>query len=429
MKFVIEGCLTVKRVQRKSPFKQLAAAILLGAITASFAHGGANWVIKRDDKIDSPIFKQRPMIAHQEMAPAVEQGYIAERYAAALQDYQSKIRRQWPNAEVSSATRWVSYNEDFSVRRVVDFKSNLIEISLENFYKNGQADLASVRSAAHASLENLLAMSVNDAEKQDPVAVALDEVFDERGAMQGDDAGDTLVFAELFDQEQADTTAIASVAQRLMQGARIRFQALSASADNVPVFDKRRVTYVVPLPATRMRLKAKQYQPWVKHHAERAGLPLDGVLAMMHAESYLNPLARSHAPAFGLMQIVPSTMGRDASAVLFNEPRLLSPRYLFNAENNIEVATAYLGAIYNGQAAGIANAQSRWYFTQAAYKIGLTETARLFDSQADPANAVAAINKLQPSQVLQQLMRQDATFPLRDYFAQLQQLQASYKAL
>lgn len=419
----------MKRVQRKSPFKQLAAAVLLGAITASFAHGGANWVIKRDDKIDSPIFKQRPMIAQQEMAPAVEQGYIAERYAAALQDYQSKIRRQWPSAEVSSATRWVSYSEDFSVRSVVDFKSNLMEISLENFYRNGQADLASVRAIAQTSVENLLATRLSDAQQRDPVAMALDEVFEERGAMRGDDASDALVFAELFDSERPDAAAIASTAERMMQGARIRFQALSASADQVPVFDKRRVTYVVPLPATRLRMKARQYQPWVRERAAKAGLPVDGVLAMMHAESYLNPLARSHAPAFGLMQVVPSTMGRDATAALFNEPRLLSPRYLFNAENNIEVATAYLGAIYNGQSAGIGNAQSRWYFTQAVYKIGLTEAARRFDAGGDPEKAITAINTLQPAQVLQQLMRQDVNFPLRDYFAQVQQLQASYRAL
>jgi membrane-bound lytic murein transglycosylase C len=420
----------VKPMQRKLPLKQLAAAALLGAITVSFAHGGgANWVIKRDDKIDSPIFKQRPMIAHQEMAPAVEQGYIAERYAAALHDYQSRIRRQWPNAEVSNATRWVSYSNDYAVRKVVDFKSNLIEISLENLYNNGQPDVAAVRAGAQAAVVELLASRLSDAEQHDPVALALNDVFEERGAMQGGDTEDPLVFPELFAGTDPDASEVAAVAERLMQGSRIRFQALSASVGNLPVIDRRQVTYVVPLPANRAHLKARQYHPVVKRHADRAGLPVAGVLAMMHAESQFNPLARSHAPAFGLMQVVPSTMGKQAALVLFHDARLLSPRYLADADRNIEVATAYLGELYNGQAAGITNPQSRWYFVQAAYKIGLAEAARNFDAGADSDKAVMAINKLQPTQVLQRLTRQDAKVPLRDYFTQVQQLQAAYKTL
>lgn len=419
----------MKPAATKYGFRQFAAAAVLGAIMASFAHGAGNWVIQRDDKIDSPIFKQRPMIANQEMSPAQEQGYFAERYAAALQDYQSKIRRQWPNAEVSSATRWVSYSDDFNTRRVVDFKSNHIEISLETHYKNGQNDIAATRADATSQVETLLAMRIADAEQQDPVAVALADAFAERGADRGDTVTSPLVFPELFASDEPDTQMIADATQRLMQKSRILFQALSAAAAPVPVYDKHRITYLVPLPDARLRLKAKQYQGLVQRYASQSGLPPEGVMAMIHAESYFNPLARSHLPAFGLMQVAPSTMGREATAEILGEPHLLSPDYLLNAEKNIEVGTALLGRLYHQEAAAIRNPQSRWYFVQSIYKIGLPEAARYFDSNGDADKAMASINTLQPSPVLQRLMRQDAAPALRDYLAQVQQYQSLYKSL
>lgn len=431
---VCEGNSILKTHEKKLGLTtQWVAVLLVGALTAGFAHGGSNWVIKRDDKIDSPIFKQRPMIAHQDMAPTVEQSYIAERYAAALQDYQSKIRRQWPNAEVSSATRWVSYSDDFNTRRVVDFKSNHIEISLENPYENTQnrsafTPAAATRASAKDQVRDLLAMHEREAMQQDPVAVALASTFEERGAEGADSDASPLIFSELFSTDQPDPAAIDAVADGLMQKARIRFQALSASSENVPVFDKKRVTYLVPLPEARLRLKAMQYRSLVRRYSEKSGLPVDGVMAMIHTESAFNPLARSHVPAFGLMQVVPSTMGRDAAAALFGNPRLFSPDYLLDAEKNIEIGTAYLSRLYNEETAAISDPKSRWYFVQAVYKVGLVKAAHMFDSRGDATRAMAAINQLQPSQVLQRLMQQDGTNPLRDYLAQTQQHQSSYQS-
>ena len=57
-------------------------------------------------------------------------------------------------------------------------------------------------------------------------------------------------------------------------------------------------------------------------------------------------MARSHIPAYGLMQIVPKTAGIDAYQYLYNKKRLLSSSYLYNSENNIEIGSAYLHILY-----------------------------------------------------------------------------------
>src|SRR5690606_39614355 len=73
---------------------------------------------------------------------------------------------------------------------------------------------------------------------------------------------------------------------------------------------------------------------------------LHDALPILETESAFNPMAKSPIPAFGLMQIVPSSAGQDATAKLFGKPKLLAPSYLYNAENNIRVGAAYFNILY-----------------------------------------------------------------------------------
>lgn len=59
------GSTKLNRSTQKFRFKQALAIVLLGVFSSGIAQANSSWVIKRDDKIDSPIFKQRPAIAHQ----------------------------------------------------------------------------------------------------------------------------------------------------------------------------------------------------------------------------------------------------------------------------------------------------------------------------------------------------------------------------
>src|SRR5690554_8136195 len=69
------------------------------------------------------------------------------------------------------------------------------------------------------------------------------------------------------------------------------------------------------------------------------------VMAIMQTESAFNPMARSHIPAFGLMQIVPASAGRDASKAVWGKDQLLTGQQLFNPQTNIELGCAYLNIL------------------------------------------------------------------------------------
>ena len=88
--------------------------------------------------------------------------------------------------------------------------------------------------------------------------------------------------------------------------------------------------------------RARLYQPMVLTHAEKYDLDPALIMAMIHTESKFNPNARSNASAIGLMQLVPQTAGREAYHRIYGQQRALTPEYLFDPNNNIELGTAYL---------------------------------------------------------------------------------------
>ncbi len=63
----------------------------------------------------------------------------------------------------------------------------------------------------------------------------------------------------------------------------------------------------------------QRYQRHVTMQSRRFNLDPALVYAIIEVESSFNPYAISHVPAYGLMQIVPETAGRDAHLFLYDE--------------------------------------------------------------------------------------------------------------
>jgi membrane-bound lytic murein transglycosylase C len=110
-------------------------------------------------------------------------------------------------------------------------------------------------------------------------------------------------------------------------------------------------------------------------------------------------LARSHIPAFGLMQIVPKSAGRDASRLVFGEERLLKGRDLFEPATNIEMGAAYLHILDRRYLKGITDAESRQMCVIAAYNTGAGNVARAFSGTTSVKKALPFINRLSSKQV------------------------------
>jgi membrane-bound lytic murein transglycosylase C len=139
----------------------------------------------------------------------------------------------------------------------------------------------------------------------------------------------------------------------------------------------------------------------VEHNAERFSISKNLVYAIIKTESDFNPYAVSNAPAFGLMQIVPTTAGRDVHKFLNKKSGLPSKKFLFTPENNIEYGAAYLHLLYYKYLDAIQDPVSREYCVIAAYNTGSGNVLRTFDRNQNRASQ--KINSLGPLEVFSTL--------------------------
>jgi membrane-bound lytic murein transglycosylase C len=152
--------------------------------------------------------------------------------------------------------------------------------------------------------------------------------------------------------------------------------------------------------------KAQKYLQTVRKYAKLYNVSPSLVLGVIRTESSFNPLAVSGAPAYGLMQLVPSSGGREAYRRAKNQDIAPSKDYLFDAENNIELGAAYLSVLTYDQLDGVDDRASRDYCVISAYNTGPSNVMRAFtDAKGKQrfADGLQRINSLSPSQVFQTL--------------------------
>lgn len=169
---------------------------------------------------------------------------------------------------------------------------------------------------------------------------------------------------------------------------------------------KKIVSYKISLPNNSLTKRAQQYQPIAQQESEKFSVNPALVMAIMHSESAFRPEAKSHVPAFGLMQIVPTTAGHDVNLQVRNIDAPMREAELYQPPVNVETGTAYLHILDSKYLKNIKDEQSRLYCTIAAYNTGAGNVARAFnpDRSTNIRKAATTINQLTPQQVYQQLM-------------------------
>jgi membrane-bound lytic murein transglycosylase C len=148
-------------------------------------------------------------------------------------------------------------------------------------------------------------------------------------------------------------------------------------------------------------VRAMKYRHLVERYAGEFGISRSLVYAVMKTESSFNPYAVSRSQALGLMQVMPSTAGRDVYSVLNGKDGIPSRDFLFLPDNNIRYGTAYLNILRTRYLKDIENELSLEYCVIAAYNAGAGEVLRTFDG--DRNRAAAIINSMPPLDVYEHI--------------------------
>ena len=164
----------------------------------------------------------------------------------------------------------------------------------------------------------------------------------------------------------------------------------------------------------------------VKRFSKKYDVPISVILAIIETESSYNPRAISRVPAFGLMQLVPKTAGVDAHNFVHGEKKVVSPDFLFDETNNLQLGTAYFKLLKSRYLRKIKNPQSRFYCAVSSYNTGVGNLARTFTGQKNLSKAAKRINMMTSQEVYQFLLKNLPAEETRNYLKKIVTRRAKY---
>ncbi len=342
-------------------------------------------------------------------------------HTAAYADYRKRLSTHWDDPAMTDQKKWVEYNETFDEQRTVDYERNEIRLT-----KRMPAGQQRSDEQIRTELKQLLAEDELTANQRDPVTQAV-----EKGLANTVDvpvatptpAPAKPVLSELFDQPKPTPKQVKTKADELLETA--KHETVNVKRDDPAGGWADRVT--IALPTDRPVRKAQEYRSTVTKRARETNIGYDLIFAIMHTESSFNPRAQSNIPAYGLMQIVPRSAGMDASQAIFGKARVLSPSYLYDADNNIHVGATYLKILYYRYLRAVQDTESRMYCAIAAYNTGAGNVAKTFTNGTSVSKAANVINRLKPEQVYEQLTNKLPYEETRRYLPKVVKRIAAYR--
>ncbi len=192
---------------------------------------------------------------------------------------------------------------------------------------------------------------------------------------------------------------------------------------------KKVVSYKVKLPENSLKARASKYAPLAEKESKNWEIDAALIMAIMHSESAFRPDAKSHVPAFGLMQVVPTSAGHDVNKQVRNIDAPMKVADLYQPVINVETGTAYLDILNSKYLRKIENDESRLYCVIAAYNTGAGNVARAFnkDRSTSIGKASKVINSMSPDEVYDQLIAKLPYDETKGYLKKVSSRIALYK--
>lgn len=334
--------------------------------------------------------------------------YVAEQERL-FTEYVGQIEQKWgkKNVQTSTNKEYVAYDQSFTSRKAIDFEKGTAKVEVlltESEARNQQL--------VQEKLKELLMSTVTTKGGDDPLEkkthvspAAKPLLADQLQTVEGKPVINAKQFAEQIVQQTALT-------KETVEG-----------KDGI----KRVVVGVqIPLVPHHVKKRATEFKGRVQNEAVRFGIDATLVFAIMHTESYFNPMARSYVPAYGLMQLVPKSGARDAYFFVYKRDTLVTGEYLYIPGNNIELGAGYLTKLLTVDFRGVKDPKSRIYCAIAAYNTGPGNVAKAFIGKRNVVQALPHINAMSSEQVFNHLRKNLPFEETRTYIAKVSERMGMY---
>lgn len=324
----------------------LSFAVLLA--TASYGQSAfGDKVASTKAKITSNFQSSQSNIQDQQRAAEASLAKTMANYDA----YCKKMMKLWGDAsEVQSTMKsWVDYSKTSDSRSIVDFETG--DVTVEVLADPGESEEQineKLELAVGSLLENKGTPPVYDVE------VSTVKPASEKPILDGQ------VDLKKYAVAGNETVAEAIVKEEPKEVKKVE-------TENGP---KQVVTVRMKLVEDHIPKRAEGFKEFISKHASTHGIDQPLVYAVIEQESAFNPMARSSAGAYGLMQIIPSSGGRDANGYVNNRDVSPTPSELYDPNFNIQLGVGYLKKQMRVYFKGIRDKQAAMLCAIAAYNTG-----------------------------------------------------------
>lgn len=319
-------------------------------------------------------------------------------FEAVMTALTGNVRKTWGEKEIKvpEQKRYVKYTQNYMSRAIVDFDGGTVIVETLD-------DHTPQDSLKHAIVTTFLT-------PHDPRAV---DLFSDKAISLTSDKEPYLL--GLIVDHKGNPVRTPEIAEQFADYL-IEHQTKTRIVDQNGT-PKTALYTTVPMVSNFSNRQAEKYRPLVTKFADQYRISSSLVFAVIRTESNFNPFAVSSAPAYGLMQLVPTSGGRDAYRKAKGKDTVPSRDYLFDPENNVELGTAYLNVLSYNQLEQIENTVSREYCVISAYNTGTRNVFKAFSS--DSGTAINQINGLQPPAVYDRLRGHLPYQETRDYLTKV----------
>ena len=361
--------------------------------------------------------------------------------------FKKAVEKKWDTYEESTSKSYVSYSKDLSSRTIVDFDKGEVTIELivdeedpknDSYDSNSDLDLrlfttklklSSKFLSINPRLLNVLMMLVfqedEDSNNDDSVNSSFTKRFSKLLKEKGDD-GEPILKDQLVD---ASGKAVETVGNTLG----IAKDLISDKTKKVRMHfakDGKKRTIIsikIPLSDNHMEKRRERYKELIEIEARRFNIPTEIALAIAETESAFNPKAKSHVPAYGLMQLVPKTGARDAYQWIYKKDKFISGRYLYKPRNNVELGCAYLSMIRHHYFSAIRDDELAYICAIPAYNTGVGNVSKALINKTNIREASKKANKMNKDELYDKLYSDLSSKEAKNYLKKVWTRKENYK--
>lgn len=298
----------------------------------------------------------------------------------AYDNFVKNMKAIWGGNFVESTNKdWVEYSDDGNSRSVVDFDKGEATIEIVVSQEEAESETA-IENKVEDKLKELLKNKGktkdydSSVEKSIPLQetpVLENQVQTPSGVMVTESNVDAAV-NEIVKEVEIDRKEI-------------------KGDDGKP---RQVITVKLDLVPDHIKTRAEQYKSEVEKYCRKYDVEPAMAFAVMQTESSFNPKAKSHVPAYGLMQIVPSSAGADCAQSLKKPFAKPTANYLYQPENNIEMGVHYLHLLRKRYYSDVNDKDSQDLCVIASYNTGAGNVARALRGDTKISKAIPQINEM-----------------------------------